>query len=530
MVDNYGSSIENIDWIIISFYISSLLIIGLIYSRRSNKVEEFFLASRDTGWISIGLSLFGSNMSSTAIIGMSGAAYIFGISIYNYEWSAVPIIVFFCIFLIPFILRSRVYTMPEYLELRYGVPTRVYFLFLTLFLTVFVDATAVLYCSALVVEKLFPNIPLVLIAGLLACAAGLFTLSGGLRAVIGVQAVQAIVFLIGATLISVTAFYRLGGWSAVMRGADQRLLHLIRPIDDPGVPWPGLLTGIPLLGFYFWCMNQYMVQRVLSARSIYHGRVGVLLAGLLKLLVLFLMIFPGICAAQLIPHLERADMVYPTLLVTLLPPGLTGLVVASFFAAAMVSIASTLHTASTLITMDLGRLLVPQASSERLTQVGRIATVFIVITAVTTAPQLLKIQSLWQYLQGVLAYATPPIVALFLVGMFWRGANSRGADVMLGLGTVASLILFYYNVIHKMIHLHFLYVAVCLFVFDAAILIGVSMAFRKPDNSKIDALVWTPHYFVNESKELSTQPLWKNYRLLSAALLILTAGVVLRFW
>ena len=516
------------DSALVAAYIPALVILGAWASRHQAHAEDYFLASRASRWPAIGLAMLASNISSTALIGLAGAAYATGISVYDYEWSAALVLVFFCLFLLPFVLSSRVYTMPEYLERRFDARARLYFAVLTLFLNVMVDAAAALYSGSLVIRVLFPGTPLWTVTCALAAAAGLYTVIGGLRAVIYTEAVQAVLLFIGAVAVAVAAFAHAGGWHAVMTGVPPNAVSLIRPIGDPGVPWPGLLFGIPVLGFYYWCTNQFIVQRVLSARTLEHGRAGALFAGLLKLPVLFLMVLPGTCAILLFPHLPRADLVYPSLLFGLLPTGLLGVVAASFAAATMASVASTLNSASALITMDIIKRTIPNLSELRVVRIGRLCTAALLLVAMLWAPQLENFRSLWQYLQAMLAYAVPPIVALFLVGMFWKGANAAGAAATLLLGTPCAIALFLANVVFHRLHLHFLYVAPLLLLLDAAILVGVSLSV--PDGSRrVEPLVWTAAYFRAESARLRGVPLWRNYRAQSALLLILTACIVFVF-
>jgi SSS family solute:Na+ symporter len=519
------ASLALIDWLVIALYAIGLVVLGLAVSRRHARPEDYFLASRASGWMSIGLALLASNISSTALVGLAGAAYAIGISVYDYEWMACVVLVFFCIFLLPFILSSRVYTMPEYLERRYDRRARLYFAVLTLLLNVFVDSAGGLYCGALLCRLVFPGLELWQIAALLAGLAGIYTLSGGLRAVIYTEIVQAVILFGGALVISVAAFARAGGWHAVMRGVDPAMLSLVRPIGDAGVPWPGLVLGVPLLGFYYWCTNQFMMQRVISARSLDHGRWGALFAGLLKLPILFLMVLPGTAALLLFPNLPKADLVYPTLIFSLLPAGLVGLVVAGFLAATMAAVASTLNSASTLITMDVIRPLAPAIPGRMLVRIGRVATAGLMVLAVLWAPQLEHFPSLWQYLQEALAYAVPPIVALFLVGLFWRGANASGAAATLALGTLCGAGLFLANEVWHVTRLHFLYAAPLLVALDAAILVAVSLA--RP--AAAGSLVWTPDFYRAETARLAAEPFWRNYRALAAGLLALTATVVFLF-
>ena len=517
------------DWLVLAGYGVLLLLVGFSTARRHARAEDYFLASRASRWPLIGLSLLASNISSTALIGLAGAAYATGISAYDYEWSAAVILVIFCVFLLPFVLRSRVYTMPEFLERRYDARARLYLALLTLFLNVFLDSAGSLYSGSLVCQLLLPGVPLLAITATLAGAAGLYTIVGGLRAVIYTETLQALVLIGGATAIAVTAFHRAGGWHAVMTQVDPAMLSLIRPIGDPAVPWTGLLLGIPVLGFYYWCTNQFIVQRVLSARDIDQGRRGVLLAGLLKLPVLFLMVLPGTCAIVLFPHLPRSDLVYPTLIFNLLPAGIMGLVIASFVAATMASVASTLNSASTLLTMDIVKRLLPHLSDARLVRVGKLSTTAFLILAVLWSSQVAHFGSLWQYLQAVLAYAVPPIVALFGVGLFWRRANAAGAAAMLLVGTLCAVGLFLSNVVLGYTRLHFLYVAPLLLAIDVLVLVLVSRATPQAARADSGSLVFTSAVLREDSAQLRQVPPWRNYRIQAAALLALTALVVILF-
>jgi SSS family solute:Na+ symporter len=337
------------------------------------------------------------------------------------------------------------------------------------------------------------------------------------------------VLMIGALMISIGAFSRAGGWHTVMQGVAPQALSLIRPIGDPGVPWPGLLLGIPLLGFYYWCTNQSIVQRMLSAKNTDHARWGALFAGLLKLPVLFLIVLPGTCALLLFPRLPHPDLVYPNLILRLLPTGLVGLVVAGFVAATMVSFASMLNSASTLITMDVIRQLKPDLSDPQVVRVGRLSTVALLVIAVAWAPQLQLFPSLWQYLQAVLAYAVPPVVALFLVGMFWRGANADGAAAAMLWGSLGGLVLFMINVPLHWTRFHFLYAAPILTALDAAILIGVSLRSRAAAKTAGEVTLWKLELNRDERLRLKLTPRWQDYRFQAAVLLALTAVVVIAF-
>ncbi|PTQ12680.1 sodium transporter [Sphingomonas oleivorans] len=514
---------------VIAVYALGIIALGLWATKRKSTAQDFFLASRESRWPVIGLSLLASNISSTTLIGLAGAAYSVGISVYNYEWMAGVVLVIFCAFVLPAILRSQVYTMPEFLERRYDGFARSYFTGLTLFLNIVVDTAGTLYGGSMMFKLLFPDAPLTLIVAALALAAGTYTVAGGLRAVLYTETVQAIILLGSSMAIAFFAFAKAGGWDVVMNNIDPAKLSLIRPLDDPGVPWLGIVTGVSILGFYFWCTNQFMVQRVLSAKSLDHGRWGSLFAGLLKLPVLYFMVLPGSVAILLYPTLDRPDLVYPTLLFDLLPVGIVGLVVAGFLAAIMSASASTFNSAATLFTMDVVRRWKPDTDSRDLVFWGRISTLTFMALAILWAPQIGRFGSLFQYLQAILSYAVPPIAALFAGGLLWRRANARGARWTIIIGFLSGAALFVLNAVLGLISIHFLYVAAILLLISIATLIVASLTAPAPDSSKTEGIVWTPAIWHAESATLRALPFWQNYRTQSAGLLLLTAAIVWTF-
>ncbi len=522
--------LHTVDIVILVVYLALTIALGLYLSRKHDTAEDYFLAGRSMIWPFIGLSLFASNISSTTLIGLAGDAYSTGISVYNYEWMASIILVFFAVFFLPFILRSGVYTMPEVLERRFDGRARTYFSGLTIFLNIVVDTAGSLYAGALILKLIFPEIPIWQTISVLAVVAGIYTIAGGLAAVIYTDTIQAVLLIIGSVVITVFALDRVGGWEAVVAQVTPDKLSLIRPADDPSVPWPGLITGVVLLGFYFWCTNQFMVQRILSAKDLNHGRWGALFAGLLKLPVLFIMVLPGTMAILLYPNLEKPDLVYPTMLFDLLPMGLLGLVLAGFTAALMSQIDSTLNSASTLITMDFVKKKYPTLSPHQLMRVGQVVTFIFMLLAVLWAPQIENFGSLFKYLQKILSYAVPPVLALFLVGFFWRRANSQGAITTIVVGTLAGILLFVANEVLDWFDIHFLYIAPSLFLFCVLVLVIASLATPPMKPEDIEGFVWSGADFRAETESLKGVPFYKNYRVLSVGLLAVTACVVGSFW
>ena len=432
--------------------------------------------------------------------------------------------------MLPQVLRSRVYTMPEFLERRFNSNIRKYFSLLTLFLNIIVDTAGSLYAGGLLLKLVFPEIPLWQTITLLAMVAGIYTIVGGLSAVIYTDTLQGVLLIIGSVVITVIAYQQVGGWSTIVSEVPSDMLSLIRPPSDSGVPWPGLILGVSLLGFYFWCSNQFMAQRFLSAKNIDHGRWGALFAGLLKLPVLFIMVLPGTFAILLYPDLERADLVYPTLMFDLLPIGLLGLVLAGFMAALMSQIDSTLNSAATLVTMDFIAPYQRQLTPKQLKTIGQWVTFVFMLLAVIWAPQIERFDSLFKYLQAVLAYTVPPIVAIMLLGLFSKRVNSFGAGISLIVSFIAGAILFWLNVVTATLAIHFLYIAPILFAICVLSAIILSPLRPAPDFAKIEPLVWSRESYHSETRELKNQAWYSNYRLQSLTLLAVTGIIVIIFW
>jgi len=527
-------SLSYLDIAIIVGYVGVTIVVGLRYAGHPDDSESYFLAGRQMIWPVVGISLFASNISSTTMIGLAGDAYGRSISVFNYEWMAAVILVFFAVFFLPFYLHSRIYTLPEFLERRFSAASRYYFSVITIVANIIIDTAGGLYAGGLVLQLMFPDVPLWLMVAILAGVAGSYTIVGGLAAVMITDVMQTAILMLGSLLVSWIAWMKieaLGGWDVVAAAAVAKngdgALSLWQPLSDPNMPWLGLLTGVPLLGFYFWCTNQFMVQRVLSAKSVLHGQWGSLFAGLLKLPVLFLMVLPGAFAIVLLPDLPRQDQVFPTLIFTLLPPGLRGLVIAGLVAALLSSIDSTLNSASTLVTMDFAYKLKPDLSPAQLARVGRITTFSMMVLAVLWAPLIARVGSLFQYLQIVLSYMTPPVMALFLLGLFWKRANASGATWALGVGFVVGTGLLVGNFAGWLPPgLHFLYVAALLFALSSVTLVVASLLTDPPPPEKTEGFTWTLAHYQAETLELAALPWWQNYRTLGVALVVLTALVI----
>ena len=522
--------LSTIDTSIIVIYFVIVIGAGIILSGRASDAKDYFLAGRSMKWPLIGFSLVASQISTTSMIGLAGDAYATGISIYNYEWMAILLLVVFAMFIIPFILKSQIYTMPEFLEKRYSRGSRTYFAGITLFLNIVIDTAGSLFAGAIVINLVFPEVPLWQSITILAVLAGLYTILGGLKAVIITDLFQAVLLTVSSVVIAVVAFDKVGGIGEVFSQIPDEKLSLMKPMDDDAMPWLGVFLGIPILGFYFWCTNQFMVQRVLSAKNVDHGRWASMFAGFLKLPTLFIMILPGSAAILLYPELPRADLVFPVLMFDLLPVGILGLVIAGFLAALMSQIDSTLNAASTIVTMDFIHARKPEISNEKLMVVGRYVTFGFMLLAVLWAPQIEKFPSLFRYLQSVLAYAVPPIVVLFLGGIFWKRANATGAKYAIWAGVAGALGLFALNSnTVGLLDLHFLFVAPIILVISLIAFIIGTLSAAPPEEEAIAALIWSKELWREEGEAMKSLPIYANHRVLAVVLVVLTLSTVVAF-
>jgi SSS family solute:Na+ symporter len=520
------NNLETIDFFIVGVYFALVLYIGLRMAKRTHSGDDLFLAGRRLTWIPIGFSLFASNISSTTLVGLTGAAYTWGIAVSNYEWMAAFILVFFAFFFIPYYLNAKITTVPEFLQRRFDRRSRVYFSGLTLFSNIVVDTAGTLFAGAIVLKVFFPDMDMFTACLGLALIAGLYTAAGGLAAVVYTDVLQAAVLLVGACMVSYLSFAEVDfSWANIVAETSPEKLSLMLPLDDPNLPWLGTVVGVPILGFYFWCTNQFIVQRVLGARSIAHARWGVLLAGFLKLPVLYIMVMPGVMAGLFLPQLESGDAVFPTLVSTLLPAGLVGLVMAGLLAAIMSSIDSTLNSASTLVTMDFLRPAERGWSPRHTAWVGRIFILIFMLLAASISPLIDNFSGLFHYLQSALAYLVPPVVVVFILGLFWRRATATGAITTLVGGHAAAAIFFALSLL-DLISFHFTIIAGILALLSTIIFLVASLNTQPPDADQV--LNFTFHHeTVERQAELGW---WQDYRLYSFLLIVLAAALVVVHW
>ncbi|KAK3880212.1 hypothetical protein Pcinc_015281 [Petrolisthes cinctipes] len=528
-----GWMLGTVDLVVVVVYFVGSLGLGLWYGRkhRSDPVD-YFLAGRSSSWQLVASSIYASNISSTQLVGMAGSAYTQGIAVYMYEWMASPVLVVMAYVVLPGLIRSQVFTLPELLQLMYCPAARYYFSAINIVINIVMQTAGSLYAGALLLQVLLPNWALWHIMLALGSLAAFYTVLGGLTAVMVTDAVQAVLLLVGSIIMTVAAVMKAGGWNAVVAAQPPGHFSMIRPLGEPSVPWLGL-PGVFLLGVYFFAINQFMAQRMLSVRCVEHGQWAAMLTAVLKLLGLFIIVVPGLAARILYPNLSHGDLVYPTLMFDLLPTGLRGLVLSGFLAALMSMLDSTMNGCATLFTMDFIRPAFPNMTQGTLLKVGQVTTVVVMVGAVAWAPQIRHFPMLFQYLQQVLAYTVAPVLALYIVGFFWQGGTPTAAMVTIAIGTIAGLAFFLAIEVFQVLNFHFLYVPSILLVLSIMILVIGSLL--DPRHKKVDHLqkrpaLWSLKEFREETKALKKKPLWQNYRLQSVVVLILTFAILIAFW
>ncbi|MBN2243310.1 MAG: solute:sodium symporter family transporter [Acidobacteria bacterium] len=434
---------------IASFMLFFLIVVGvsMYKSRKEESGEDFFLAGRGLLWPMIGLSLIAANISTEQIVGQAGqGAGNVGLAVASYEWMASITLVFVAFFFLPRFLRSGIFTMPEYLEHRYNAAARGLMAFYTLVIYVGVTISAVIYSGALTIHTIF-DMNLWTAVWLLGGIAALYTTWGGLKAVAWADLFLGGALLAGGLVVVGYGFSEVGGVQNFMSANADRL-HMILPRDHPVLPWTALIVGLWIPNFYYWGLNQYITQRSLAAKTIRQGQMGVLFAAFLKLLIPFIVIFPGIMACQLYGDRLAAnpDAAYPLLIRNLIPIGIRGFIFAAIAGAVISSLASMLNSASTVFTMDLyKRHLKADASPKSLVTTGRVTTLILVVLGCLIAPQLgnPRFQGIFNYIQEFQGFVSPGILAAFVFGMIFKKSPPSAGVAALVTGPVIYGVLFF---------------------------------------------------------------------------------------
>lgn len=549
--------LEGLDWVVLGIYFLVIVAIAVWVALQKNKnTEDYFLAGRNVGWFVIGASIFASNIGSEHVVGLAGTGFQTGTPMAHYELHAWIVLLLGWLFL-PFYIRSGAFTMPEFLEKRFDSRSRWFLSLFSLVAYVLTKVSVTIYAGGIVVSELL-GIPFWYGAIGIVIFTGVYTVVGGLKAVIYTETIQTIILILGSIIITYLGLQEVGGWGQLtetVKSVSPDHFNMWRPMNDPDFPWTGLLFGGTIVGLWYWCTDQYIVQRTLAANNIKIARRGAIFGAYLKLLPIFIFLIPGVIAFALsiqnpeVFHVEKADRAFPMLVKTLLPVGLKGLVAGGLMAALMSSLASVFNSCSTIFTMDIYKKIKPEKSEKDLLKIGKIATTVIVILGILWIPIMQKIGGgvMYQYLQNVQSYIAPPVVTVFLLGIIWKRVNAQAAitTLLAGFGLLilrlGSEIYFQpdilhfkntgeqlsYGLLYDFATINFAHMAIFMFIFSVALCIAVSLATNPPNYQLIRGLSFGT--LTDEDRQLSKGSYTKIDIALSVILVVIVVGILTYF-
>ena len=525
-----------LDALILVAYFVVVGLIGWWSSKRSQADSRaYFLGGGSIGWMAIGASLFASNISAEHFIGLAGSGAASGLAVGQFEWLACFILLILGWFFVPFYLRTGVFTMPEFLERRFNRGCRNYLSAVSLLAYVFTKVSVAVYAGALVLRTIL-GWNIYVGAVVLLAATGLYTVFGGLRAVIYTDFLQCFILIAGGVILTVVALGQpaVGGFAGLTEKLPASFFSVWKSLQDADFPWTGIVFGAPILGVWYWCTDQMIVQRTLAADDLKSARSATIFAGFLKILPVLILVLPGLAGRVLFPETAPNDM-YAAMVDNLLPSGVKGLVVAALLAALMSSLSSVFNSSSTLAVMDFYHELRPSASEKELVRAGQVATVVLVVTGVLWLPFIGRMSDqLFVYLQSVQAYISPPIAVVFLLGLLWRRLNGPGALSALIAGFVFGALRFVAELGMKSgwgwvngsafltfyARINFLHFAVLLFFLSAGVFVAVSYLTRPPPDEKMKV-------FAVDTRQIAAAGLHDRF---NAGLSILLGAIIVGFW
>jgi len=525
-----NNPMSTVDWAIIAVYLLGVVGLGLAAgflqrkSERGGEGGHYFLAGNTLAWPVIGLAMFAANISTVHLVSLAEAAYKFGLVFGNFEWMAGFTLILLSLFFAPLYLRSKVTTLPDFLERRFNRGCRDVLSVVSLFSAIVIHMGVALYTAAWVLRGILNLAPGTTILGIdalmlfiivLGLLTGIYTMFGGLLAVVWTESVQTVLLLVGAIVITVVGYLKIGGWTELahtlatnphplasvpeskVTWGTGNFLNMARTADDPsGLAWYSILLGYPVLGIWYWCCDQTIVQRVLAAKDERHARLGPLFCAFLKIWPVFFFVLPGVICVALVQKnafggaapATSADT-YTFLITHLLPVGLKGLVAAAMLAAAMQTCSAALNSTATLVAYDLFKRHQPTISDHKLVTIGKVTTVAGTILAIVCSPLFGHYTTIFEGINKLISYVAPPITAVFLLGVFWKRASGKSALITLLVGMLLGAVTFVldWNNIYRG---DFMLIAFLLLVACIVIMIGTTFMFPEALKPEAKLLVW----------------------------------------
>jgi SSS family solute:Na+ symporter len=480
-----------VDWLIIAVYAIVIFTVGMFIVKKPKTSEGYFLANRKLRWPFIGASLFASNISAEHFVGLAGSGFALGMAIGTVEWSAVYCLLPLILLFLPLYMKNNIYTVPEFLEKRFNARVRTVFSGMMLVLSILTKISISLWASSIVFSSVlgWDRVTVIWLVGLITA---IYTMKGGLNAVVYTDAIQSTILLIAGVILTTIGMHHVGWWQGLKSRLDPSMFHMMKPATDLDLPWPGVILGFFLAGSFYWSMDQVLVQRVFAARDLNEGRKGAVFCGFLKLLTPLVLVLPGLIAKALYSsEIKVNDDAYPVLLQHLMPNGLLGLTVAGISAALMGHLSATYNSIATLFTRDFYLKLRPEASNTSQIRVGRLAVLAVFVLGAVWAPVIGSFKSLFIYLQVVSIYLMMPFVGVFFLGVLWKRVNVAGVYAAVTCGFTAGLTLMFDSQMHFLPFMKhpllrpWLHGAVIEFVLCAAVLVVASLLTVPPSAESV---------------------------------------------
>jgi len=514
----FGSdlAIPVLDLIIIIAYLLGIMFVGIFSVRRMKLTSQgYFLAGRSLKWGMVGAALFASNISTIHLVGLAASGYREGLVWGNFEWMATFTLILLGLVFAPFYFKSRISTLPEFLERRYGPASRIFLAFMAIVGALFIHIGLSLYAGAAVFKQFF-GIDVVTSIVIISLITAIYTVLGGLKAVVVTEAIQTVLLVFGAVVITVLAILALpdigvNSLADLKSAVRPEQLSMIRSDNASGLAWYAVLLGYPILGIWYWCSDQTIVQRVLGARSQKDAQLGPLFAGFLKILPVFIMVLPGVLGYVLFKDLIGSDpnQTLPVLINQLIPSGLKGLIAAGLLAALMSTIAAALNSSATLVAVDIAKRFKPHLSDTKLVQIGRFSAVAVMLLAMVWSTQGGRFSSIFEGINAIAANLAPPITTVFLWGVFWRRGTKQASFITLVVGFTLGAVSFMIDlpvfgqekIITDGWGIPFMMQAWWMFCICSVIFFVVSLLTPAPDPQKIAGLTWkNPLHVISKGK------------------------------
>ena len=483
--------LTSLDIVVIVAYLVVLILIAWWSSfSKKNKSSNLFLANKSLGWFAIGLTMWGSNVGPSMLIANASSGYESGVVAGNFSWYAFPFIFLLAVVFAPRYLGAKVTTLPEYMGKRFGATTRQYIAWYTIVTTLVSWLGLTLFSGGVFMAQIL-DIPLWLCIVILVLVSASFVVAGGLKAIAYTNVFQMLLLIAVSLLLVVLGLHKVGGVSNLLEATPSSYWQLFQPLDDKDFPWLAILLGYPIMGVWFWCTDQSMVQSVLGAKSLKEGQKGANFVGWLKLIDLPLFVLPGILAFVLIPNLSDSTNAYLGLVNTVFPVGLTGLVVVVMMAALISTVGSALNSLSAVFTMDIIKKHKPGIDQKGINRIGRGVVLLGAVLSVFLALGIASIQGLtfFNIFQSVLGFLAPPMTASFLFAVLWKKTTRKAVNLVLSAGTIFSIgtgLMYYSGLIFR--EIHYLYVSVFIFVILALLMVFLSLLDKAKEPS-LPALV-----------------------------------------